>query len=96
MWPGFGENMRVLDWIVRRCKEEVPATSSAIGYMPAREDLNLNGLDLEPDVINDLLDVDKPAWREEISQIHSYLQEYGTHLPAQILEELEKTGQALE
>jgi phosphoenolpyruvate carboxykinase (GTP) len=96
MWPGFGENMRVLDWIIRRCKGEVPAIETAIGYLPASEDLNLEGLEINAATVAELLNVDAPAWGEEFRQIRIELEEYGDHLPAQMLEELEQSSNALE
>jgi phosphoenolpyruvate carboxykinase (GTP) len=96
MWPGFGDNMRVLEWIVRRCKGEVSATNTAIGEMPVSSDLNLAGLDISSANVSALLEVDEAAWREEIEQIRSDLEAYGDHLPAQMLEELDKTRNALQ
>jgi phosphoenolpyruvate carboxykinase (GTP) len=96
MWPGFGDNMRVLEWIVRRYKGEVSATNTAIGEMPVSSDLNLAGLDISSANVSALLEVDEAAWREEIEQIRSDLEAYGDHLPAQMLEELDKTRNALQ
>ncbi len=96
MWPGFGENMRVLEWIIGRCQGQAGAIETAIGQLPRSGDLNLDGLDIDPAVINDLLSVDKSGWRIETEQIRIYLEGYGGRLPAKMLEELEKTRQALD
>ena len=96
MWPGFCENMRVLEWIVGRCKGEVGAVETAIGYLPLSGDLNLDGLDFDPAVLAELLTVDQEGYRAEVAQFREYLLEYGDHLPPQMLEELDVTAQLLD
>ena len=96
MWPGFCENMRVLEWIVGRCKGELDADQAAIGYMPHSSDLNLDGLNFDPAVLDALLRIDQAGYAAELDQFRSYLESYGDHLPAQMLEELEITKQSLD
>jgi len=96
MWPGFCENMRVLEWIVGRCKGEVGAVETAIGYLPLSGDVNLDGLDFDPAVLAELLTVDQEGYRAEVAQFREYLLEYGAHLPPQMLEELDVTAQLLD
>ena len=87
MWPGFGENMRVLDWILRRSSGEVGAVSTPIGAMPHPEDMNLDGIDTSAETLAALLEVDRAAWRAEIDAIGEYLDEYGDHTPSELREE---------
>jgi phosphoenolpyruvate carboxykinase (GTP) len=81
LWPGFGENMRVLDWIIKRCKGEVEAVSTAIGLMPLIDDLNLEGIDVPVEAAEALLEVDSEAWLRELADIGEYLDSYGDRTP---------------
>jgi phosphoenolpyruvate carboxykinase (GTP) len=72
MWPGFGDNMRVLDWIIKRCEGKVDAKETAIGYVPKPEDLNLEGLDISAEQLDALLAVDKDLWKDEIAEMRRY------------------------
>src|SRR5690606_2733119 len=73
LWPGFGDNLRVLEWILDRCEDRVGARETAIGHLPQREDLDLAGLDLPDDDIATLIDIDPAAWREEADAIAEHL-----------------------
>ena len=95
MWPGFCENMRVLEWIVDRCKGVAGANASPIGNLPEPEAINLAELDIQRDVMNELLSVDAPAWSAEIEEIRTYLEGYGDRLPAGLLAELDRVAEAL-
>jgi phosphoenolpyruvate carboxykinase (GTP) len=68
LWPGFGENLRVLEWITKRCKEEIGARETAIGYLPNAGDLNTDTLDIDPEVMNALLTVDSGQWKAEMKE----------------------------
>jgi phosphoenolpyruvate carboxykinase (GTP) len=81
LWPGFGENMRVLDWIIKRCKGEVEAVSTPIGLMPLIDDLNLEGIDVPVEAAEALLEVDSEAWLSELADIGEYLDSYGDRTP---------------
>jgi phosphoenolpyruvate carboxykinase (GTP) len=81
LWPGFGENMRVLDWIIKRCKGEVEAVSTPIGLMPLIDDLNLEGIDVPVEAAEALLEVDSEAWLRELADIGEYLDSYGDRTP---------------
>ena len=96
MWPGFGDNLRALCWIIDRCDGRAGATETAIGYLPTADSLDLNGLDLDDDVVEALLSVDPALWRDEIEQIGEYFETYGSHLPSALKDELEKVRAALE
>jgi phosphoenolpyruvate carboxykinase (GTP) len=84
MWPGFGENSRVLEWIFRRCDGDVGAVETPIGYVPRAEDLKTDGLDLDPAVLEELLSVDEAAVAAEMPQVEEFLAKFGDHLPPQI------------
>ena len=87
LWPGFGDNLRVLRWIIDRCEGRVEATQTAIGYLPAPGDIDIAGLNLDPSTMESLLNVDKENWRQEMQEIGDYLEEYGSRLPQELLEQ---------
>ena len=89
MWPGFGDNMRVLNWILDRCDGKVDAAETPIGYVPKKEDLNLAGLDIDDKTLTELLSVDKDVWRAELPGIKEYFSQFGDKLPAGIQEQLD-------
>lgn len=88
LWPGYGENSRVLKWIVERCAGKVGATDTAIGLIPSAEDIDTTGLAIEEADLAELLKVDTEAWREEASLIRGYFEEIGAKVPATLHEEL--------
>ncbi len=88
IWPGFGDNMRVLMWILARCDEKVDAVETAIGYEPKPEDINTEGLDIDSNVIKDLLSVDKDLWKEEANGIEEFFKQFGDKLPAEMKTQL--------
>ncbi len=93
IWPGFGDNIRVLDWILKRCNNEVDAREVAIGYIPFAKDINVEGLDIDEAVIEDLLSVDKATWLEEVKGIKEFYAQFGDRLPKELevkLNELEE------
>ena len=89
LWPGYGDNMRVLRWIIDRCAGTGRATETPIGHLPGRSDLDLDGLDIAPGAIDELLAVDPALWREEFAGIETYLAEFGGRLPPALKAELE-------
>ncbi len=91
MWPGFGDNLRVLDWIIDRCEGKVDAEETAIGYLPKAEDINIEGLEGEVtlDSLKSILDVDKALWKKETDGIEEFFGKFGKTLPAEIKSELE-------
>jgi phosphoenolpyruvate carboxykinase (GTP) len=95
LWPGFGDNMRVLEWILARCDDRVGAVDTPIGRLPRRADLNLQGLDLDPATVDQLLAVDEAAWIREFVAIGDYLLEFGDRVPKQLLAERERVLAAL-
>ena len=89
IWPGFGDNMRVLMWILSRCDGEADAVETAIGYEPKAEDINIEGLDITVDTIKDLLSVDKDLWIEDAKGIEEFYAKFGNKLPAEMKKQLE-------
>ena len=87
VWPGFGENMRVLEWIIDRVKGEASAVQTPIGNLPTAEDLNLNGLALSEDAAQTLFDFDRTGWAEEFKNIGSFLDEFGDRLTPKLRKE---------
>ena len=88
IWPGFGDNMRVLLWILDRCEDKVGAVETAIGYVPNAEDINIEGLNVSIDTIKDLLSVDVKSWKEDVANIKEFYAQIGDHVPATMYEEL--------
>ena len=89
IWPGFGDNMRVLMWIVARCKGEVDANVTPLGYEPKPEDINIEGLDdITLDTVKGLLDVDVDLWKEEVAGIKEFYAKFGDKLPAELNNQL--------
>ena len=82
LWPGFGDNLRVLEWIIDRCSGKAGAQETAIGNLPRPEDLDLAGLDLAPGVLAQLLSVQAEEWRAEAADIEKHFEEYGSRTPA--------------
>ncbi len=89
IWPGYGENMRVLEWIIDRCEEAADAAETPIGYLPHAEDIRVEGLDLGFDVLRELLTVDPELWREEVRATREFYQKFGDKLPPELKEELD-------
>lgn len=88
IWPGFGDNLRVLEWIIKRCDGEVDAIETPIGYVPKVEDINLDGLDFELDTLKSILEVDNELWRKEAEGITEFYKKFGDKLPKKLEKEL--------
>ena len=88
LWPGYGDNSRVLDWIVRRAAGEVEATEGVTGLYPKFEDFNLDGLDVDKADWDKMYDIDPDAWAAEMDDTEQYFAQFGDHLPKEITEQL--------
>ena len=89
LWPGFGDNLRVLEWILKRCFDEVDAQATPIGYEPNPADINLEGTDVSLETLTGLLSVDKDLWMEDVANIEDFYKDFGDKLPTALKEELE-------
>ena len=89
IWPGFGDNLRVLEWIIKRCDGEVDAQETAIGYVPYAEDINLEGLDFSIDTLKSILEVKNDQWAKEAEGIEEFYTKFGDKLPQELRNQLE-------
>ncbi|MDX5454442.1 MAG: phosphoenolpyruvate carboxykinase domain-containing protein, partial [Rhodococcus sp. (in: high G+C Gram-positive bacteria)] len=95
LWPGFGENSRVLKWIVDRIEHRAGAQSTPIGFVPSAADLDLEGLDVDRDDVDEALKVDVAEWKEELPLIEEYFEFLGEKVPSGIRDEFEALKQRL-
>ena len=94
LWPGFGDNLRVLEWILKRCFDEVGADETPIGYEPKPEDINLDGCGVTVETLRQLLTLDAGSWRENCAGIREYFEQFGDKLPHELRDELEALEKA--
>ncbi|MEU6034876.1 phosphoenolpyruvate carboxykinase (GTP) [Actinomadura sp. NPDC047616] len=87
IWPGFGENSRVLKWIVERLNGRADAVKSPIGHLPTRESLDTEGLDLDEAALDTLLSVDPEVWKQEAALVPAFFETFGDHLPKELWDE---------
>jgi phosphoenolpyruvate carboxykinase (GTP) len=95
MWPGFGENLRVLRWIIDRCEDRVDATETAIGFLPNPQDIDTQGLDISVATMAALTSIDTEQWQSEMNAIGEYLDSFGERLPDALRQEQQKVQRAL-
>lgn len=90
IWPGFGDNLRVLEWMLKRCDGEVDAVETAIGYVPKAEDINIEGLDdFSIETLKGILEVDNAKWAKEAAGVEEFYTKFGDKLPAELRAELD-------
>ncbi len=95
LWPGFGENLRVLRWIIDRCENRVGAEETPIGDLPKTGDIDLTGIDVSNETLEQLLAVDPAQWRDEMKEIGEYLDTFGDRVPPRLREELGRVTERL-
>lgn len=95
LWPGFGENLRVLDWIIQRCQNKIDAKETPIGYVPIKGDIDTSGLDIADENLDALFTIDPDQWLAEMNEIKEYFNEFGERLPKQLLNEHAKVVDSL-
>jgi phosphoenolpyruvate carboxykinase (GTP) len=88
MWPGYGENLRVLSWMLERCAGRAEAVASPIGLLPRPQDLDTRGLEVSRQTLESLLSIDPALWRKEVADVRAYLERFASRLPEAMLEEL--------
>ena len=89
LWPGFGDNLRVIEWVIRRAFGEVDAVETEIGYMPKPEDINLDGSGVDAETLCGLLSVDRELWKTECAGIREFYARFGDKIPQALTDELE-------
>ena len=95
LWPGFGENSRVLEWVFRRCDDAAEARDTPIGRVPTPESLNTDGLDIPENELEDILAVDVESWKQELPSIREFFDEFGDRLPAEVAAQLDALEERL-
>jgi phosphoenolpyruvate carboxykinase (GTP) len=95
IWPGYGENSRVLEWIFRRCDGEADAVESPIGLVPTPESLNTDGLECSADDIEHLLEVNADQVRAQLPQVEEHLARFGDRLPDEVRAQFQALKQRL-
>lgn len=96
LWPGFGDNLRVLRWILDRCNDKAEATETPIGYLPTINAIDTDGLNVNEETMNVLLSIDNEKWRAEMRDLEEYFRKFGGRLPLKLLNELQRVTTALE
>jgi phosphoenolpyruvate carboxykinase (GTP) len=89
IWPGFGENSRVLEWVFRRCNGEGETVDTPFGLVPAPGEINLEGLDVSAEAMSELLTVDAEQMKAQLPQVEEFLGQFGDKLPREIGRQLE-------
>ena len=89
IWPGFGDNMRVLNWIIDRCEGKADADETAIGYVPKADDIDLTDLDMDKATLEAILKVDKDVWTKEAEEIEEHYKKFGDRLPEELKAQLD-------
>ncbi len=95
LWPGYGENSRVLKWIFDRVHGKGSATKTSIGYLPAPTDIDTAGLDIAINDLEEILSVDEKGWKEALPQIRDHFAQFGSKLPTQLVKSLDELESAL-
>ena len=89
IWPGFGDNLRVLEWVLGRAFGEYDAVETPIGFVPKPEDINLEGSGVDEETLRDLLTVDPALWKQEVAGIREFYAKFGDKLPQSLRDELD-------
>ena len=95
LWPGFGENLRVLEWIIGRCKGHADALETPVGKVPTAGAIDTSGLELDAGVMDTLLEIEPAAWVPEMAEVREYLESYGDRLPEALASEMERVASQL-
>jgi len=95
IWPGFGENMRVLEWILNRCAGDTDAVETPIGNVPSPGAINLDGIDIDANTLERLLGVDPEAWQSELEGQEEFLKQFGETMPKEMWDQFHKLQERL-
>ncbi len=95
VWPGFGQNMRVLEWVLKRCAGDAEAVQTPIGFVPAEGDVNLDGSGVDEGTMKDLLDVDPEEWQSELAGQKEFLEQFGDKMPKEMWDQYHALAERL-
>ncbi|GAB4181982.1 MAG: phosphoenolpyruvate carboxykinase (GTP) [Wenzhouxiangellaceae bacterium] len=95
IWPGFGDNLRVLEWIIGRCEQQLGANDSVMGQLPQTDDIRLDGLAMSATELERLLSIDAAGWRKELQAISEHLQKFSPQLPAALSQRCRQLAEQL-
>jgi phosphoenolpyruvate carboxykinase (GTP) len=95
MWPGYGENLRVLKWVAERCEGKASAQETPIGFLPRSQDLDIRGLNIDNATLQTLLSIDQTAWKQEMESIGKYMDDFQARVPAELRKEQQIVSQRL-
>ena len=96
LWPGYGDNARVLNWIIDRCEGKADAVETAIGFVPKPEDIDLTDLDMDIETLKSILKVDKDVWAKEAAEIEEHYKKFGDKLPKELKDQLDTLKKNIE
>lgn len=96
IWPGFGDNLRVLEWILKRCEGKVKAKKTPIGFIPLPNDINIEGLSVSAEALEQILDIDHKLWIKETKNIQEFYTKFGNELPKELSWELQNLKEKLQ
>jgi len=95
MWPGFGENIRVLKWMINRINDTISAKETPVGFLPHENDIDLSGLNIEKNKLEKLFEIELEQWKSEIDDIGSFFKNYGDKIPKDLWDELKSLAKRL-
>ena len=95
LWPGFGDNLRVLQWALARCDNQLDARKTPIGYLPCKGDIDCDGIDVSAAVQQELMAVDRDGWRDELAAVDSYFEQFGDRIPREFVAQQQRIAAAL-
>ena len=87
IWPGYRENLRILEWVFDRCNGTVGAERSPIGYLPRATDIDMTGIKIQPHEMSELFKIDRCSWQEELKDIRKFFKRFGRSLPSELWDE---------
>jgi len=96
LWPGFGDNLRILEWILARCRGDVDGVKTAIGFLPKPKDIDMTGLDMPAETMKKLFEIKPQAWKEEMEGIEEFFRKFGDRLPLELWAQHEGLKRRLE
>jgi len=96
LWPGFGENLRVLRWVLGRAYGEIGAAETPIGYVPHPTGIDVSGLDVSPEALKEMFAIDRGGWLEAVAGQQEFFKRFGDHMPKELWQESEALAKRLQ